>query len=180
MASLVSPEPPERVRWAVQRMAARSNDRVLEIGCGAGHAVELLGPIVTRGTIVAIDRSALQVKKARERNRAVLLSGRARIEPFDLEEAPSAFGERAFTKVLAVNVNLFWTAPARSLAALARLLDRRGSAHLVYEPPSAAALPKIERELSARLEERGFTREDVEVTAFGAKAGLYIRARLAR
>jgi len=55
-----------------------------------------------------------------------------------------------FDPVLAINVNAFWTAPATSLASLARLLRPGGRAYLVYEPPSASRLNAVRPALHAR------------------------------
>jgi SAM-dependent methyltransferase len=178
--AMPSSTPPERVLWAVDRVAARPRERVLEIGCGPGQAVALLCRAVTRGTVVAIDRSALQVTRAREHNRSALLAGRARIETLSLEDAPDTFGESAFTKVLAINVNVFWTSPAQSLPVLGRLLHPRGAAYLVYEPPSTTALRKLQRELPVLVQEHGLVVEDLQLAAFRASQALCLSARAKR
>jgi len=66
MSSLV----PERIRWAVAQLALRPAARVLEVGCGPGHAITLLCEQLRQGSVTAIDRSALQVRRARAQSRA--------------------------------------------------------------------------------------------------------------
>jgi hypothetical protein len=131
--------------------------------------VSLVCARLTRGTITAIDRSALQVRRARDRNRACIASGRAVIEQATLEDFEP---ERRFTKIFAVNVNAFWTTPARSIPSLARLLASRGSVYLVYEPPSEARLREVRSLLLGALESHGLTVIDDRVQAFRSSLGL--------
>jgi SAM-dependent methyltransferase len=100
------------------------------------------------------------------------------VEQLDLSDAPDVLG--AFDAVLAVNVNAFWTAPAPSMASLARLLRSGGRAFLVYEPPSASRLAAIRREVSAALGEHGFQVEDVRQAALGASHAMCIIGRPTR
>lgn len=160
---------PARIVWAVEQLAPAASDRILEIGCGPGHAVALVCQRVSKGVVTAIDRSALQVEKARMLNREHVQAGRARIEALTLEGAPAALGAR-FTKVLAVNVNAFWTEPVASLASLRSLLGTRGRVFLVHEAPSAAGLKKLRVAVPAALAANGFVVDDVRVASSGAKS----------
>lgn len=167
---------PHRIHWAVAQLSPRPTDRILEIGCGPGHAVRLLCGYLTHGSITAIDRSALQVARARANNASCVASGRARIEQLALDTAASGLGEHAFAKVFAVNVNAFWTDPVPSFAALARLLRPRGRAYLVYEPPSAASVGRLARTLKQLASDTGFAIEGVRSERFEKGAGLCIIA----
>src|SRR5918999_5051276 len=118
----------ERLLWTVETLAVEPDEHLLEVGCGPGVAVQLVCQQLANGTITAIDRSATMVARARQRNHAHVVAGRARIELRTLADAD--FGERslgtAFTKAFAINVNAFWTAPAPSFAAARRLLGADG------------------------------------------------------
>jgi cyclopropane fatty-acyl-phospholipid synthase-like methyltransferase len=163
---------PQRITWAVEQLAPA--DRILEIGCGGGHALALIRARYPGAEIVGIDRSALQVARACELNREAIMDGRARVEQLDLLDAPDVLG--VFDAVLAINVNEFWTAPAPSLNALSRLLRTGGRAFLVYEPPSVSRLTAVRREISAALGEHGFAVEDLREAAFRASHGVCIIA----
>lgn len=168
---------PERVRWAVAQVVLRPSDRVLEVGCGPGHAVALLCGQREHRDVTAIDRSALQVARARTRNRVWVEKGAARLHHLALEDAPRALGEARFDALLAVNVNVYWTSASTALPASADLLVSRGRAYLVYEPPSAARSRSIEKLLTALLPAHGFRVEDIRTTAFRKGHGLCIIGR---
>lgn len=146
---------PARITRAVELLGLRPADRVLEVGCGSGQALALMAEVVTRGSVVGIDRSALQVKAARARNQAAIEGGRLKVEPLALDDAANALAER-FGKVVAVNVNAFWTEPERSLPSAERLLRAGGSLYLVYEAPSAARARDLATQLPELLLTHGF------------------------
>ena len=165
---------PERVSWAVELLDVRPTDHILEVGSGPGLAAALLCERVSRGSITAIDRSAVAVTRTRERVRDHLPSGRARVERMTLADADLG---RRFRKVLAINVNAFWTTPAKSIPSLLRLLDPKGSAWLVYEPPSETRLREIRESLPREMEANGFSVSRVETQRFRSSAGLAILGR---
>jgi cyclopropane fatty-acyl-phospholipid synthase-like methyltransferase len=166
---------PERIYWTVDLLAVRPADHLLEIGCGPGHAVSLVCARLTRGTITAIDRSAIQVARARGRNHHCLAAGRARIERVALADVD--VGRRRFDKIFAVNVNAFWTAPVPTIAAVRRLLRRRGAVYLVFEPPTAARLRHVREWMPRLLREHEIEVDDVRVQAFRASYGFCIIGR---
>lgn len=85
---------------------------ILEIGRGRGVAAGLICQRLESGKLLAIDRSGTAVAAARARNAAHVEAGKARFEAVSLADLdPVAAGR--FDKALAVNVNLFWTRPAR-------------------------------------------------------------------
>jgi cyclopropane fatty-acyl-phospholipid synthase-like methyltransferase len=167
---------PQRVTWAIEQLDLGPSDDVLEVGCGGGHAVTLLCEQLRRGRVTAIDRSAQQVARARERNAAWIASGRARIECVSLVAAPDALGRARFDRVLAINVNAFWTEPAASVAALHELLAPTGRVYLVYEPPSPTKLREMRRTVPERLVEAGLSVEDVRTASFRRGVGICVIA----
>ena len=168
---------PERILWAIDQLALGPSDDVLEVGCGGGHAVALLCERLRRGRVTAIDRSALQVARARERNAAWVGTGRARIEAMALEEAPGVLGRARFDRVLAINVNAFWTEPQSSIAALAQLLAPTGRVFLVWEPPTTARLRQMRQALPPVLADAGLRVEDVRTATFRRSHGICIVGR---
>jgi protein-L-isoaspartate O-methyltransferase len=80
---------PERVRWAVETLSVRPGDRVLEIGCGSGLAAALICERLVEGRMLAIDRSPIQIERARRRNEAHVASGRLCSKPSSSRSSPS-------------------------------------------------------------------------------------------
>jgi SAM-dependent methyltransferase len=168
---------PERILWAIDQLDLGTSDDVLEVGCGGGHAVGLMCERLRRGRVTAIDRSALQVARARERNAAWVGTGRARIEAIALEDAPDVLGRGRFDRVLAINVNAFWTEPRPSVAALAELLAPTGRVFLVWEPPTAARLRQMKQAVPPMLTDAGLVVEDVRTATFRRSHGVCIVGR---
>ncbi len=159
---------PERLRWAVRVLDISPEDQVLEIGCGSGVAVSLIGDQLAGGCITAIDRSATAIKRATERNADHVASGKAVLRQVDLA-AFTGFGRR-FDKVFAVNVNLFWVRPADPyLMIIKEHLRRDGVLHLFYERPGSEKASHMAKAVTAALSSQGFS----TVVTSGPSPSLY-------
>ncbi|MET9389266.1 class I SAM-dependent methyltransferase [Streptomyces sp. NPDC006624] len=165
---------PKRLTWAVELLDPAPGDRVLEIGCGRGVAVSLLLGRLTTGTVTAVDRSATAVEAARRRHHAAVADGRAVFHVRSLADADFTAG--SFDRVLAVNVNLFWTGAADAeLTALRRWLTPGGLLCLCWEPPDGGRAGDIAGTVGRAVEEHGFettvVRDGVLVAVLGALPG---------
>ena len=140
---------PERLSWAVKQLKIAGDERLLEIGCGRGVAVSLVCPLLTSGTITAIDRSPVAIDAARQGNQEHIAAGKASFRLAALEDLEEP--ARSFDKIFAVNVNLFWLDAAKGLDAVRKLLATDGTLFLFYEPPSLEARKKTETKLLATL-----------------------------
>jgi SAM-dependent methyltransferase len=160
---------PERIRWAVETLDPGPDDQLLEIGCGPGVAVAAVCERLVGGRIVAIDRSATAISRARQRNAEHIAAGKAVLQAVALErlQPSEVLGARErFDKVFAMNVNLFWVrTPARELDLIRGLLGPGGALYLFYGyggRGSAAAgkasqdASRIPGVLTEHLRERGF------------------------
>lgn len=145
---------PERLSWAVDQLKIAGNERLLEIGCGRGVAVSLICPLLTSGTITAIDRSEIAINAARHRNAAHMAAGKVTFRHTALEDM--AGPAQSFDKIFAINVNLFWLDAARGLDAVTKLLASGGTLFPFYEPPSLAGRKRAEAKLLANLEANRF------------------------
>ena len=146
---------PDRIVWAVEMLAVDPSDRLLEIGCGHGLAVPLVCGKLARGGLTAIDRSSKMIAAAQRRNRAFVAEGKVQFETMALAHAD--LGRQRFSKIFAVNVNLFWIDPAEELPVVRRLLRTDGALYLSYEPPSLARMKPLAARLSRNLEAGGFS-----------------------
>ena len=143
-----------RARWAVDLLDVRPDHRVLEIGCGNGTAISYVCERLTKGSILAIDRSASAVARASQRNAAHIARGMARIEVADL--ADLRLPARRFHTVFAINVNLFRTAEEVGLArVIRRALRPSGRFVLCYEQPAPGRLAERAVRVSDNLRAAG-------------------------
>lgn len=146
---------PARIRWAVETIEVQPDDMLLEIGCGGGVAVALVCEQLADGHILAIDRSATMIERAERRNGDCLATGRASFRVATLESAE--LDEAGFSKIFAINVNLFWVRdPSAELAVLARSLLPDGRLLLFYEPPTIAQVEQTAAAVASALERAGF------------------------
>jgi len=149
---------PERISWAVELLKPDRGMRVLEIGCGRGFAARVLTPCLGANAYVGVDRSKVAIQAARKLNVEAQERGIAR---FVLGELGAAdVGSRLFDRVLAINVNAFWTDAGDAASACLPLLKPRGRMLLVYELPSPARLDEVEAKLETNLRAAGFLRLD--------------------
>jgi SAM-dependent methyltransferase len=156
MSSSLSPrvrEPkslaPVRIKWAIDLLNIETSSNVLEIGCGSGIAAQRICPLLGRGGYMGVDRSPAAIKAAIARNTAYAKAGRALFfqQSFSAEE----HGPALFDRILAVNVNAFWTGEGGEILDARRVMHRESRFVQVYEPPSADQRAQIARILKRRM-----------------------------
>ncbi|QIG51554.1 class I SAM-dependent methyltransferase [Nordella sp. HKS 07] len=150
---------PERIGWAVATLAARTSDRLLEIGCGRGLAVSLIAPRLKTGSILAIDRSATAIAAARRESKSWQGADKAAFRHMALADLDESEG--LFDKMFAINVNLFWTDARAELPVVRKSLKKKGRLYLFYEPPVAAQRDGIAGLVRDKLQASGLTVETV-------------------
>jgi ubiquinone/menaquinone biosynthesis C-methylase UbiE len=152
-----------RNRWAVDLLDVQPTDRVLELGCGPGVAIEAFARRVTAGVVVGVDHSEVMIGQARRRNAIALREGRVRlvctpVERFDFSDGP-------FDVALAVNSVGFWPDAVERLREIYRHLRPGGQIALVSQPrcpgATAATSASAAQELADKLTDAGFV--DVRV-----------------
>lgn len=119
-----------RIAAAIDLLAPRDGERLLEVGCGTGQATALICARTT-ARIVAIDRSATAVARARIVNAGAIAAGRADVWPGDIDKAAIPPGD--FDRAFAIRVNSFWTKPGVALPHLATSLRAGGEAWVIYD-----------------------------------------------
>lgn len=163
---------PESNRAAVDLLDPGPGDRLLDLGCGLGAALEHAR---VRGTEVAgIDPSAAMVERARER-----LPG-AEIVVGSAEEIP--FSDSRFTKLLTVATFHHWADPDAGLAEALRVLAPGGKLLIVEgtlrRRKGHGLHPEAADELAARLGRLGY--QDVTVTHIKAGRHRYLGIQAAK
>ena len=122
-----------RIQAAIDRLAVRPTDLILEVGCGHGVGVDLVCRHLTRGKVVGIDRSAKMIAAAVHRNATHIASGRAEFHVSDLEDFDP--GLLRFDAVLALRVGLFDREPQKAHALVARWLKPGGRIVAEFDQP---------------------------------------------
>ena len=124
---------PARHVFGVAGLDVRPGQRVLEVGCGHGLALDLICARLGDGHAVGLDRSAPMIERARRRLAPHVAAGRVSLAQGGVEDGLE--GE-PFDRVLAINVPPLVRGGAAELAGLRDLLAPDGLAHLVFEPPA--------------------------------------------
>jgi SAM-dependent methyltransferase len=140
---------PSRIKWAIELLSVEKTNSVLEIGCGSGIAAQRICAVLGRGSYMGVDRSPAAIGAARTRNAAWVKAARAVFveAAFNAADCEPAL----FDRILAVNVNAFWTGDGAEVADIQRLMHKKSAFVQVYEPPEAAQRAKIARILKQRL-----------------------------
>jgi cyclopropane fatty-acyl-phospholipid synthase-like methyltransferase len=144
---------PQRISWAIGLLKPWSGASILEIGCGRGVAAQALCEHLGPRGYVGIDRSKTAIDAAKKLNAEVI--GRDVAEFVFAELADASFGRQRFDRILAINVNAFWTGGEKEIAAVQGILKAQGRMLLVYEAPSPARLSSIEEKLRKNLRAGG-------------------------
>jgi cyclopropane fatty-acyl-phospholipid synthase-like methyltransferase len=98
------PQLSQRLAEAVDALPLEPHLRVLEIGCGPGAAARAVAARLETGHILAIDRSAAAVARARETCAEEIASGRLTVRQCAAEDFVPAPGEGPFDLVFAFRV----------------------------------------------------------------------------
>lgn len=124
-----------RNRWTVDLLDPKSGDKVLEIGCGPGVALELCLSRAST-TALGVDHSRLMISQAAKRNREAMQAGRLRLVEGAIEDLPADYGP--FDKVFSINVILFVDKPS-FVAKVSQLVRPGGVFATTYQPRHAKA-----------------------------------------
>src|SRR5579884_408998 len=112
--------------WTVSLADVQPADRVLEIGFGAGKAIELLAEKTTHGFVYGIDLSATMVKRAEERNAQAVRAGQVILQQGEATQLP--FAENYFDKVVSIHTFYWWAEdPLIILTEMFRVLKPGGT-----------------------------------------------------
>jgi ubiquinone/menaquinone biosynthesis C-methylase UbiE len=119
-------------RTALDLLALRPDDRLLDIGFGGGLMLrEALGRLPD-GLVAGLEISEPMLRLARGRFRRELDAGRLEIKGGNVSSIP--YAEGSFTHVTAVNTLHFWPDPAGGLREVLRVLKPEGRVIVVLRP----------------------------------------------
>jgi ubiquinone/menaquinone biosynthesis C-methylase UbiE len=115
---------------AIELLAVRPGDCVLEIGFGPGVGIAILAERVRSGRVAGVDPSAEMVRQATRRNAQAIEAGRVDLRRAGADQLPFAHG--AFDKALAVNSMQVWPDPGAGMREVRRVLKPGGQVVLAF------------------------------------------------
>ncbi|MCO1654000.1 class I SAM-dependent methyltransferase [Pseudonocardia humida] len=146
--------------------------RILEIGPGPGVAAALVCERLGDGRLLAVDRSAVAVRRTAQRNAEHVAAGRLEVRQAALHELDLPTGE--LDAAFSIDVNLFWTGPAATeLGMLAAALRPGGALHVCYGAGGPQSAERITGPVAAALRAHGF----LDVVVRDEAGGLAVSAR---
>lgn len=110
--------------WTISLLDIQQEDQVLEIGFGAGRAIELVAAQVSSGHVCGIDHSQEMVRAASRRNAQAIKAGHVTLSYGDLATLP--FADNQFDKIFTIQTLYFWSDPAQTLSEIYRVLKPGG------------------------------------------------------
>ena len=92
--------------WTIELLHIQAEDKVLELGCGAGSAIKRILQNTEAGYASGIDLSKTVIRSAKFRNRRAWNEGKADFTLADLKNLPYPGGH--FHKVYSIHTLYFW------------------------------------------------------------------------
>ncbi len=152
-------------RWTIAMLAIKPADTLLEIGFGAGKAIELAASQAIDGYVAGIDLSATMVRAAKRRNARAVKAGNVNLLQGNVASLP--FADQQFDKVWSIHTLYFWWNSLASLREIYRVLKLNGVVMLTLSPgevdSSDRTIPLIlQEQVMPRMKQVGFTSVTLE------------------
>jgi ubiquinone/menaquinone biosynthesis C-methylase UbiE len=167
----------------------RENLKILDVGCGAGLAINLMSKAVPGSKITGIDYSDEMVKYAKKINRNLVESGSVIIQKGSVENLP--FEDNQFDFITATETIYFWPNLLENIKEVYRTLANNGTFAIINEdyckkdssskPHSKAMLDSDttnlleEKKHIELLENAGF--RDIKVNTIPSKGWIMVYGR---
>lgn len=112
-------------KWGFTKIYAKSNAKVLDIGCGGGANIANWLAKCTNGHVTGIDYSKVSVEESKKLNAIAIKQGKCDIVCGDVSSMP--FDEESFDCVSAFETVYFWTDLEKSFAEVNRVMKSGGT-----------------------------------------------------
>ncbi|WP_226673392.1 class I SAM-dependent methyltransferase [Rossellomorea aquimaris] len=111
--------------WTIETLQLQENERILEIGCGAGFALKQIASLNVGHTMTGLDLSETLLQSAALRNRKVITQNQMELVHGTVEEMP--FPNEQFTAVFSIHSIYFWEDLFKSFTEIHRVLTPGGT-----------------------------------------------------
>ncbi|UXH44071.1 class I SAM-dependent methyltransferase [Rossellomorea vietnamensis] len=112
--------------WTIENLQLQKNERILEIGCGAGFAMKLIASSNGSYSVTGLDVSETLLQSAALRNKKAIRQKQMSLVHGRVEEMP--FPDEEFTAVFSIHSVYFWEDLSKSLKEIERVLSPGGTA----------------------------------------------------
>ncbi|MCP4082828.1 MAG: methyltransferase domain-containing protein [Planctomycetaceae bacterium] len=154
----------ERNSWTVELLDVQPTDRILEIGCGPGLALQKCARLATDGHVVGVDHSPTMLWQARSRNEQSIKAGRVELRLGDLAILKTFL--EPFDKVLSANVAQFFQDKAVAYRQIFAITAPGGTVATTYLPrsknPSRRDALKFAENIKKYMASSGFVEIRIE------------------
>ena len=117
--------------WGLQHLSIRSDESILDVGCGGGRTVPKLADLASKGSVYGIDYASASVAAAERVNQKLVDVGRVTIQEASVLELP--FPENTFDLVTAVETHFWWRDLSRGMQEAFRVLKPGGRMAVIAE-----------------------------------------------
>jgi ubiquinone/menaquinone biosynthesis C-methylase UbiE len=166
VGSLMARQHKPETAWTLAQLRLTPSDHVLEIGCGAGKALELAAQELATGHIVGIDTSSTMVEVSSRSNALMIKQGQTEILRADVTHLP--FADKQFNKIWSIHTLYFWSDYMQAITEIERVLKPGGVAILTFSPGKVDATQKSDFQLQVEntiipiMQQSGFTTVTLE------------------
>lgn len=150
---------------ALELLALKPGDRVLEVGFGHGRTLAPAAALVPGGFVAGVDVSEQMVRMAGHYNRRLIEKGQVELKLADSSRLP--YPDECFDKLYAIHTLYFWAEPRLHLREIARVMKEGSCLVIGFRPrdderavanfPATVYRFYTSGEVRSMLKEAGFT-----------------------
>lgn len=145
----------EMTAWALDKLAIKANDVVLDIGCGGGAALKRLSQRIDGGKLYGIDYSEVSVEASIKENQGDVDGGKMEIHQGSVSSMP--FADGLFDAIITVESYYFWPDLEQDMKEVFRVLKKGGTFMLIAEMYLKDDLDERHLEMAKKFELRNLT-----------------------